>query len=1591
MWAGIYMLLKFLRIPVIVFLTGANLFGFSSLSNAAQSNDFQVDSLVMTDKPNSAMACMNLNNPPRLGVQHIDDFVQVESAKKADASIRTKHSFALQIKGQQLCLGNLKHGRHYFVTLREGFPFSGNKQLTADYEYKFKVDDKEPSASFQSATYVLPAYQQPLIPITTVNKEKVKLLVFRLSPEQVLERLRNDRFFDAMSGYSINYLKKEVQVIGEIEIDLSGNKNITRTVNIDLSDVMLGQRPGAYMLMLDSGESRWTDRPSQTLIYTDTGLVSYQGEDGLHVYARSYESALPKSGIELELVAKNQDILAKAITNKHGKVQFSDELMNGQYGHQPVQVRYINVEGEFAVLPLTDQGLDLSEQPVGGAKPLTMLNTYMFSERGVYRLGEEIVLTGIVRDKSLQAVSDMPLTLQLVRPDGDIAITKKISKLKVGGFQQRFAIPTSGRTGQWQAKLYLSIEDEPIGRYAFEVADYVPETIDVNIGSSNDLYFNDPLLIDVKSDFLYGSPAAGLEVESSVTVRQKRRLFTDYQDYVFGSSDEFAADFSRLEKVVTDNQGQAIIEVPNGLLRSEWSNQALAMDLRVQVIEPSGRAAIRAKTIPALQETKWVGIKTEQDYPVYDKDKAIIFQLASILDSQAAQSDVDLYYQVVREEWDYHWYRSNGRWRYRISKFDAGVMASGEVKTNAQGFANIDLGVMDWGRYRLEVTHSQSGQITQLPFRNGWWSANGSQSAMPDNVRLAPARQQVAVGETLGIKVEAPYAGKLHLVVANDTILEEQTFDLVSNEGQVELLVKEEWGQQFYVLASVYRPGKEQVGPARAVGVTYVNIKRPEQHANMEIMAPEKAVPEDPVTIKLHTNLPEGSQVMVAAVDEGILQLTQFASPNLHQWINKKRRLGVELRDLYGHLIQHQAGEVLKIRFGGDSDTGAPTAPPIENFVKPVVVVSDLVNVDQDGHASIAMSFPQFNGKVRLMAVGFGEQAMTSATDTMLVRHPIVVNPNLPRFLAMDDEASIGIDLHNLELPKVDVAIKWQGTAGISIEEKDTVVTLAPGERRAITTKLNAISAGMNQVTLTVAPKGYKSQTYNWDMSVQQNRFTETKTQQVLIEAGERETLLSLVGDLTEASRSLTIEATSSPNVPTQWLVKSLSDYPFGCLEQTVSKAWPVLMLDRKGDGLDAANRDKHINQAIVHLASLQNNDGSFSLWNAGSSRQAWLSMYAVEFLLEAKQRGYIVPERMLSKATRFVLNYNRDYPAANAYAYYLQAKLGTLDPGDLRYLSQQVLTDNRHRVQTRVHLMLASEMMGQDKIVTDLYNSINKDLPDQWYRYDYGSYIRDAAMIAFGVLSLDKPTNAQLEQAYDGVQKLFTQAQERRWLSTQEKAWLLRLADKLGEAKPLPDDLPIRIDFRNMPLGDAAAYMLQQERWSSFKNQSTEPMYLNLTARGVNKSLSDAESNNGVELTTEYVDLATGNDIELDQIQLGAEILVKHNIEITYETDTELSLEVPLPAGFELEVPRLSGERQQVQELERSSPTFEEFRDDRYLAAWSLKRGYKSLTGKDASVAYVMRAVTPGEFLVPAGVVEDMYRPEYRANTAESRVTITP
>ncbi|MCP4790852.1 MAG: alpha-2-macroglobulin family protein [Gammaproteobacteria bacterium] len=1551
-------------------------------------DDLHVAQLSRPDQGGKPAVCVNLNYQINGSHSHIEDYVRLESASVKLATIKTKHNVSMQLRDNQLCLGQLKHGRYYLLTLRDGLPLENDQYLEEDYRYRFYVQDRKPKVSFQTATFVLPTNESPLVPVKVVNFDEIDVQVYRLSPEQVQQRMISERFFESLRGYDFTYWRKHVQLIGETKVQLDTDKNVEKTFNLDLSEVMANQLPGAYFITIPTSQSKWDHWPIQRLIYTDTGLASLQGLDGLHVYARSYQTAEPKQGIELALMGRNHDVLDTATTNAMGKVVFSGPLMQGKHGHEPAQVRYLSDSGDYAVLNLTGPKLDVSDRPVAGAAALQMLNAYLFSERGVYRLGEPIVITGLVRDKHLKAIAHMPLILRVVRPNGDVALTKRITQLTHGGFQERMLVPTSGRTGQWEVELAMASDQPALGSMTFEVADYVPETIKVELSRTDDVYINDPFKINLKSDYLYGAAAEDLVVEGSVAVAQNRRLFGQFKDYVFGSQEDFKTDLSLLEEVKTNQDGRAEVVLPSNLLERKWQQHALQLNVRLKVIEPSGRPATRALTLPALQFPSWVGIKAPANYPVYDRKKPVIFNVTAITDTQERIPDAKLRYQLIKEDWDYHWYYNNNRWQYRVNKFDDEMVTKGNLATNNEGLASIDLGTLNWGRYRLEVINSQSGQTTQLAFRNGWWNADGSQSAMPDNVKLAPSQKSIEVGDAFSVKVEAPYAGKLHLVVANDQVIEEQIVALPQGATEINLIAKETWGQGAYLLASVYRPGQDHVGPARAIGINYVKLNRPELHGQVSIEAPKIVKPNEPVAIKLATDLPKGSQVMLAAVDEGILQLTRYDSPNPAQWFLQKRRLGVSLRDLYGHLIQQKQGEVIRMHFGGDGDTGAPTAPPMDTFVKPVALVSKLVAVDAAGSATIELDFPQFNGQVRLMAVAFDDMAMAASDGSMMVRNPIVVQPTLPRFLALNDTAEMGLSLHNIELPETDVTLQWQVSSGLKLDQSVTKVRLAKDQRKDISIMLTALQPGTNNVTLTVLVEGKTPQVHHWDMTVVFNRFVETRTQQVFAEAGERKVLMSLVGDLEEPSRRLSLVATDQPNVPAKWLADSLSRYPFGCLEQTTSKAWPMLMLDEKRDGINTDKRNQRISQAIGHLATMQLHDGSFSLWRGGRYRQEWLSMYATEFLMEAESRGHPVPSSMLKQAQNYVNNYSGSNQSALAYAYYLQARQNQLDPGDLRYFARKAVRSN-YRPQIYVHLIQAADMLGQSQLIKPLVDASDHNGDRHWSRRDYGTEIRDKAMATRAMLSLSYVTSEQQQAAFESVQKLFQQAQEARWLSTQEKAWLLRLADALGETKVLSGQQAISLDFQDMLLGEAVDYLVEQNNVSSFKNKSQQPMYLSFTATGINKKLSDSQGYNGMALQTHYYDLQTGLEIQLDEVPIGTEVLVRHKITLGNDRDVELSLEAPLPAGFELEIPRLSGERPEVSRLKHTAPTFQEFRDDRYLAAWSLKRGKRSLNKGDSTIAYVMRAITSGKFLVPAARIEDMYRPLYRANTAERYVTI--
>ena len=1578
---------KYIVLTMMVVLT--------SVSATAMTIQGKVKVLDYKESKGQPKQCLELPAELDSTQQYYGDFVRLEATQNGGSNAYAPQPRALTTNSNILCFNELRYGHQYRVTFREGFPLAGGDTFRHEKSSAlstFAIPDLDPSIKFQGNSLVLPTIGGPKVPLVLTNTGEFSLKVYRLSESQI-QASRGLKGLRLLDQNDINGLQESAHLAAEQDFSVTISKNKPTTFNLDLAELVDTQKAGIYVLVVESDDidlRYWDDRPTQYVMFTDVGLSTYRGIDGLRVYARSYETAEPLEGAQIELIAKNQEILQTLTTNEQGFVQFSLPIINGYGGLSPVEVRAQSRGGMESYLDLTGKQMDLADRPVSGADPLGLFNAYLFTERGVYRPGEDVVLSGLVRNKDLVAPIDVPLTLKIVNAQGKEQFSRLIGYLEQGGLQHRFTVPKSSKTGQWSANLYLNTKEKPIGSVNFSVEDYVPETLEVKLDTSQSGYTDEAMEVTLQSDYLYGAPATDLAVSATMNISPKRRLFSEKSEYVFGHYGDKTTK-KQIKVNDTDGKGSALIILPKGLLKDVNSNQTHVVNITAGVTEPSGREVRSRLQVPVLNYASWVGVRVKDERDAFDRNDEVAFNLINISSASSAIKQGKLVYKVVEEDWDYHWYYS-GQWKYTINRFDKNVINSGELTTNSDGIARLQIGQQPWGRYRLEVTDTVSGQSTQLRYRVGWWNAAGSQSAMPDQVKMALSSTEATTGKQIKLQIKPPYAGKLHLLIANQTILEERVLDIPAGGMEVAIDVKDSFGPDVYIMANVYRPGHQGAGPARAVGISHLTVTQPQLVANVQIIAPEKIEPNQTVHIEVQTNLPKGSRVVLAAVDEGILQLTRYASPDPRAYFLAKRRLGLGIMDLYGHLIQHQDGESLSVHFGGDAEAaGGSDVAPLSTFVKPVALVSDLAPVDAQGKVTIALDLPQFNGRLRLMAVAFNDQRMGSGTENMIVRDPVVVQPVMPRFMSVGDQAQVAVSLHNLELPQGQFTLDWDATENFALSDRQQRVNLATDERVNLGIQVTAQTAQPGRVGLTLTrPDGVK-QNYHWDLTAITNRFIEQYESSIFLASGSRGTIGSDVGDLTPESRKINVRVTDRPLLATDWISQSLSRYPFGCLEQTTSKAWPVLYVNDNDASWSRSEQEKHITKAINHISQMQLNSGAFSLWRGGNRPEPWLSMYAMEFLQEAKAKGYEVPENLLINGMTYVENLDVDSMSVRAYASYLRTKYGNADPGETRYLASK-LSSNDFGVQSQVHLAatfgLLGDVLREQRILSEV-GSINKS---SWNRYDYRSHIRDQALFSYYVLDSDVVAQDFKSKVMEKLEGLYQDAKKERYISTQEKGWLLRLASLNKDAKPLSENLPISLDFKDSQLKDLSAYLTSQSSWTSAKNTSTEDMYIKVSSSGVNKDLTDDFAND-MAITTQYKNLATGEEIELSKVNQGIDIMVVHKIEIDskLKNDMELSIEAPVPAGFELENPRLSSGRKLVSKLKRLKPSFEEYRDDRYVAAWSLSRGYRSSGIKDNIfyVAYVMRAVTPGSYLVPAISIEDMYQPIYRANTAESHVVV--
>jgi hypothetical protein len=1526
---------------------------------------------------------------------HYEDYVKIEPAATP----------AFTVTDDNLCIDGLDFGARYMVTVLKGLRSINDEPLADTDTVTFEIGDRAASLGFPGSAYVLPKVGSAGIPLVSVNVDQANLQLLRITDRNLVQQIRQGRWLRAIDAYERDQIPEETGELlwkGEIGIERDRNKRVTTLVPI--ADVLAKTTPGIYVLTAETpsqAEEHWTYRATQWFVISDLGLTTMSGADGLHVFVRSLATGQPVPNVDLRLYARNNEELGATLSDGAGVATFAPGLIRGESGRTATAVMALGGDGDFVFLDLTRPAFDLSDRGVGGRLAPGPTDAFMYTDRGVYRPGEPVQLVTLVRDSAGRAVDNVPLTLKVHRPDGVLALERTLTDGKIGGFHLTVPISPTARTGSWSTNAYLDPAGDPVGSISFLVEEVVPARIEIKLQADRAFVMpNEPLSVSVDAQYLYGAPASDLPVKASVAIARQDQAPENYPGFVFTLADE-AVNVVQvpLEDTRTDAEGK--VSLPIALAEIPDTPQPLKATLTVEVYEVGGRPVIETVELPIRHRPLQLGLKPLfTDGIVPDGGEAGFEVVAVNADGTPAAAST-LRYQLVYEDWNYQWYYSNGSWDYEVIVRDQ-PRESGEVSATAEMPGRIAHHV-DWGQYRLEVFDPATGAAASVRFSSGWWAAPGTAST-PDKLQVVADKEIYKAGDTAKVSIKPPFDGPIMLSIATDRLLETRTVDATTDGTVIDLPVDAEWGAGAYVLATAYRPSPAEAthAPSRAIGVAWIPLDPADRSLQVAMDVPAETLPrqtvEIPVTVSGAANAAE-AHVTLAAVDEGVLQLTDFATPDPVDYLFGKRRLGLDVRDLYGNLINGKDGRRGTIRSGGDGEAMARRGAPPPT-IKLVALFSGIVALDAEGKARIPLDLPDFNGRLRLMAVAYDGDKVGAAESALIVRDPVVILSSMPRFLASGDESELSLTIQNVGGAAGTYEIGLTPFGALTLAEAPAIGhELGVGASAVSRVKIKAVGSGEGRIAMAVTgPGGYRLDR-DLRIGVRPPQLPILERTARRLAPGESLTLGSAALErFVPGSGELYASFSPTPNLDVPGLLRSLDRYPYGCLEQTTSRALPLLYVgdvaalwqvkDERAD----ANVKARVQTAVYSVIERQRFDGGFGLWSSDAPVESWLSSYAMDFLLRAKQQGYTVPDFAVQQGLRWLDEYSRNYRVddseaigARAYAYYVLASAKAGDISGLRYLHDNYLK--------RVPSALAAAQMGaalallgdQQRAGEAFKAALERvDRERRWMR-DYGSSLRDLAAI----VTLMIESRLSTEDPAPIVDRLANLQFGQTYLTTQEQAWLIMAAYTVAGAKP--GNMVLDVDgAAQQPRRDALNVRPdanQLAKGMKVTNAGTDTVWTVATVMGAPAQDLPPESQ-GFTIERHYYTLA-GEEVMPNAVKQSDMLVVVLSGNSNSDVYNQALLIDLLPAGFEVENARLADTRStdDLSWLPELTPTlYSEFLDDRFVAAFDLDWGRRSYT-----TAYLVRAVTPGTYHLLAAQIEDMYQPQYRARTAGGTVTVTP
>ncbi|HWF94560.1 MAG TPA: alpha-2-macroglobulin [Xanthobacteraceae bacterium] len=1536
---------------------------------------------------------------PRACFQFSEDLPGKRTDLSPFVAVAGEDKPALSVEERQICVEGLQHSERYTVTMRAGIPSVVKETLAKTAEFNIYVRDRKPFVRFSDKAYVLPRTGQRGIPVVSVNTATVAIEIYRIGDRNLLETVLGSDFQTNLGRYDFERLTQEQGAqVWKGSMKVEQNLNVDVITAFPITEAVGALAPGVYVM--HAGAAGTTDDDSQEgatqwFIVSDLGLTAFSGNDGVHAFVHSLETAQGEGQVEIRLVARNNEVLSTKRTNDAGYVQFDAALTRGEGGQSPAMIVANDAKGDYAFLSLKTPAFDLSDRGVSGRTVPAGLDAFVYTERGVYRSGETVQITSLVRDGQATAALGVPLTLVVERPDGVEYRRSVVADQGVGGYALAVPLVASAPTGTWRVRAFTDPKRPPVGETSFMVEDYVPDRLEFALGSTaKSVSKSNPAEVTVDGHFLYGAPTSGLELEGEVVIApaEERAGFAGYQ---FGLSDEeVEATRQPLEDLPdTDANGKAHFQVM--LDKQPSATRPLEAQILVRMAETGGRAVERKLTLPVTPAGAMIGIKP-------------LFSGRSLGEGQNASFDVivaapdgkplprsGLHYELLRVETRYQYYRRDNSWSYEPVKLTKRI-ADGQLDVAADKPGRIVLPVQ-WGRYRLEVSDGgRNGAVTSVAFDAGWYADASADT--PDMLEIAVDKPEYAAGENMTVAVTARTAGKVTLNVIGDRLFKTIVQDVPAGIARLSLPVGNDWGSGAYVVATLRRPLDVAAGriPGRAIGVQWFSVDRKARTLAVNLDLPPLSRPNSTLRIPLKvTGLAAGEEarVVVAAVDVGILNLTNYKPPAPDDYYLGQRKLTTEIRDLYGELIDGMQGAQGQIKSGGDAAgaelQGSPPTQP------PLALYSGIVTVKADGSAEILFDIPDFAGTARVMAVAWSKSKVGRAVGDVTIRDPVVLTATLPRFLLNGDRGTMHLDLDNVEGGAGEYKIEAK-SEGIDVVGNAAAQTLRlnPKERNALNLPLTATAAGTANVVVKVSGPNGLTLARNYALTVRPATQILARRTVRPIAKGESLTLSNdMFADLVPGTGSVSVSVGVSTALDAAALLAALDRYPFGCSEQITSRALPLLYVNELASeshlALDTAV-DQRIRDAIDRLLARQGSNGSFGLWSAGGD-DIWLDSYVTDFLTRARERSFTVPDVAFRLALDRLHNFvgTAEDPGRNggrdlAYALYVLARNGAAPIGDLRYFADTRLDDFSTPI-AKAQIAAALGMLGDRARAERVYGLALRSLAPQpvlqYGRSDYGSDLRDASAI----VTLASESGAPPATISGAVERVEAARGVTSYLSTQEEAWMVLAARALAkEASSTTLDVAGEKQQGTLNRRFRPAELLAPLKMT---NTSEGPLQAVVTVSGA-PLLPEPAAEKGFKIERLYYTL-DGKPADPAKAKQNQRFAVVLKITEPQPQLARVMVADYLPAGFEIDNPHLvsSGDTGTLAWIENAlEPVNAEFRDDRFSAAFDRKSGDAAVF----TVAYVVRAVSPGRYVLPQATVEDMYRPDRFGRTGTGTIEVT-